>query len=223
MGHQLPAEPLSSLPPTLKMPIKPAHYAPRILFIGAGSQGHAYAEPIARLGLGHVVAVCDPIATKREQFGRRYIWGLAKSARAPSPCEEFEDWTDFIHYETTRRERIRAGEISAGDVEFLGVDAVFVCVLDELHVHVVKGLAPLGLHIMCEKPLATRLEHCIDMWGALRATEKKIFAIAHVLRYSPQNVLLRKLVRVDKIIGDVVSIEHTEPVGWWHMAHSFVR
>jgi predicted dehydrogenase len=53
--------------------------------------------------------------------------------------------------------------------------------------------------------------------------KKTIFGIGHVLRYSPLNVMLRKLVREDKVIGDVVSLEHTEPIGWWHMTHSFVR
>lgn len=200
-------------------------YALRILFIGAGSQGHAYAEPITRLQLGRVVAICEPISWKRGDFRRRYIWG---SDVSPLPHEEFEDWKDFIGYEKKRRERVKAGEIRDGDVEFKGVDAVFVCVLDELHVHVVKALAPLGLHIMCEKPLATSLHDCIDIQQTLKREwevlgRQTIFGVGHVLRYSPHNMLLRKLVREDKVIGDVVSVEHTEPIGWWHMAHSFVR
>lgn len=201
-------------------------HAPRILTIGAGSQGHAYAEPITRLKFGQIVAVCEPILFKREEFGRKYIWGLTN--RSALPHEEFEDWTDFIEYEKKRRERVKTGEIREGDAEFRGVDAVFICVLDELHVHVVKGLAPLGLHIMCEKPLATSLDDCIDILGTLTREwevlgKKTIFGIGHVLRYSPHNIMLRKLVREEKVVGDVVSVEHTEPIGWWHMAHSFVR
>jgi predicted dehydrogenase len=45
---------------------------------------------------------------------------------------------------------------------------VFVTVLDEMHIYVIKALAPLGLHIMCEKPLATNLDDCIDILGTMR-------------------------------------------------------
>lgn len=200
-------------------------HVPRILVIGAGSQGHAYAEPITRLGFGQIVGVCEPISWKRKDFGQKYIWSASGSS---SPHEEFEDWKDFIEYEKKRRERIKTDQLRDGDDEFLGVEAVFVCVLDELHVHVVKALAPLGLHVMCEKPLATSLYDCLDIQMTLKKEwevlgRKTIFGIGHVLRYSPHNMLLRKLVREDKVIGDVVSVEHTEPIGWWHMAHSFVR
>lgn len=123
---------------------------------------------------------------------------------------------------------MKTGEIKEGDPEFKGVDTVFITVLDEMHVHVVKTLAPLGLHTMCEKPLATGLDDCIDILGTVAREweilgRKTVFGIAHVLRCSPHNVMLRKLVREDRVVGDVISVEHTEPIGWWHMAHSFVR
>ncbi|KAF4629065.1 hypothetical protein G7Y89_g9081 [Cudoniella acicularis] len=214
---------MTSISPAARIP---SPHAPRILFIGAGSQGHAYASPIVKQGLGHIVGVCEPIPYKRQEFGQKYIWGVTN--RSPLPHEEFDSWEDFLKYESTRRIRVSAGEIREGNEEFKGVDAVFVCVLDELHVHVVKGLAPLGVHIMCEKPLATNLDDCTSILGAVtRESEvlgrKTVFGIGHVLRYSPHNVMLRKLVREEKVVGDVVSVEHTEPIGWWHMAHSFVR
>jgi predicted dehydrogenase len=193
--------------------------------IGAGSRGHAYSRAVKTSNLAHVVAVCEPIAFKRQEFGAKYIWG---STHSPLPYEEFEDWRDFLAYETDRRARVAAGQLKEGDEEYTGVDGVFVCVLDEMHVHVIKGLAPLGLHVMCEKPLATSLADCIGIYGAVtkewEALRKKtIFGICHVLRYSPHNMLLHKLVREDKVVGDIISVEHTEPVGWWHFGHSYVR
>ena len=81
---------------------------------------------------------------------------------------------------------------------------------------------------MCEKPLATRLEHCVDMHRALAANktlrgETMLFSIGHVLRYSPHNMMLRRLLLEDRVIGDILSVVHTEPVGWWHFTHSYVR
>jgi hypothetical protein len=52
---------------------------------------------------------------------------------------------------------------------------------------------------------------------------KTVFAVGFVLRYSYFFMLLRKLVREERVVGDVVSVDHTEPVGWWHFRHSYVR
>ena len=70
---------------------------------------------------------------------------------------------------------------------------------------------------------ATRLNDCLQIQKSIEAGPKSIFAIGHVLRYSPHNMLLRDLVRQQQIIGDILSIEHVEPVGWWHFSHSYVR
>lgn len=114
-----------------------------------------------------------------------------------------------------------------------GVDAVFVCVLDEMHEEVVAGIGDLDVHVCCEKPMSTSLASCVAMWRALKGVgdtdkdkgERKeaIFGICHVLRYSPHNMLLRQLVRERDVVGDVLSIEHVEPVGNWHFSHSYVR
>ncbi|KAL5612333.1 uncharacterized protein BROUX77_002489 [Berkeleyomyces rouxiae] len=206
----------------------------RFLVVGAGSRGTAYAKAIQSATAGVVAAVAEPDAYKRRRFGERFIWG---SGGAASAGQAFADWREFVVFEQSRQDALAAVETendrAGGDAEsrpgVLGVDAVFVCVLDEMHRDVVVGLRPLGLHVMCEKPLATTLRDCIDMYRALRAPpgsgqrQQRVFAIGHVLRYSPHNVLLRRLLREDKAIGDVLSAVHTEPVGWWHFAHSYVR
>lgn len=109
-----------------------------------------------------------------------------------------------------------------------GIDAVFVCLLDELHATVVQALAPLGLHILCEKPLATRLNDLLGVYATLmRSWEtlqcQSVFAVGLVLRYSLPQMLLRRLVREERVIGDVVSTEHTKAVGWKHFEHCYVR
>ncbi|KAF1920900.1 hypothetical protein BDU57DRAFT_509380 [Ampelomyces quisqualis] len=35
--------------------------------------------------------------------------------------------------------------------------------------------------------------------------------------------MLRHLVLDEEVIGHVLSMEHVEPVGWWHFSHSYVR
>jgi predicted dehydrogenase len=137
----------------------------------------------------------------------------------PEEGQAWEAWEAWVEWERSRRER---GEGKS-------VEMAFVCVLDEMHVAACVALAELGgIHVLCEKPLATTLKGCLEIWGAMKRNwqgeaGKTVFGIGHVLRYSPHNVLLRKLVREEKVIGDVMSIEHTEPVGWWHFTHSYVR
>lgn len=96
----------------------------------------------------------------------------------------------------------------------------------------------MGVHICCEKPLSTRLQSCINIYQALKRVgtgsvkehvngevkrKETVFGICHVLRYSPHNMMLRHLVLEQEVIGDVLSIEHTEPVGWWHFSVSVYR
>ncbi|RSM11356.1 hypothetical protein CDV31_006794 [Fusarium ambrosium] len=189
---------------------------PRFLIIGAGSRGRNYAEAIDSVTNGVVAAVAEPLKFKRETLGRRHIWGDGE----PGEGQSFLDWRDFLEYEQDRRRRAAAGEENVPE----GVDGAFVCVLDEMHREVVVGLAPLGLHIMCEKPLACSLQDCLDMYNALRPSRaSKVFSIGHVLRYSPHNMMLRRLLLEERVIGDILSVVHTEPVGWWHFTHSYVR
>jgi len=46
--------------------------------------------------------------------------------------------------------------------------------------------------------------------------------VGHVLRYTPYTQKIKELVS-SGAIGDVVSVQHLEPVGYWHAAHSYVR
>jgi predicted dehydrogenase len=192
---------------------------PRFMIIGAGSRGGSYARAIGESTNGVCVAIAEPIAYKRQNLGRTFIWGKA----GPSEGQEFEDWKDFVTYEEERRRKAAAGETVPK-----GIDGVFICVQDGLHKEVIVGIEHLGLHIMCEKPLATTLNDCVSILRSLlskdpKSAPTKIFSIGHVLRYSPHNMLLRKLLLEEKVIGEVLSINHTEPVGWWHFSHSYVR
>lgn len=206
----------------------PSANPPRLAIIGAGSRGQAYAHAVARATAGRIVAVAEPHAYKRAQLGRHHIWG-PDGRDEPAKGEAFASWTEFVDYERDLRRRRAAGGGQGDDLP-PPVDGVFVCVLDEMHRDVVVALAALpgGVHIMCEKPLATTLAHCVEMYRALRANrdargEARVFSIGHVLRYSPHNVELRRLLLEERVIGDVLSVVHTEPVGWWHYTHSYVR
>ncbi|KAJ5386026.1 Oxidoreductase N-terminal [Penicillium cosmopolitanum] len=209
----------------------------RFLVIGAGSRGNAYAGAVTKATPGTIHAVAEPHPFKRREFGRNYIWGTQGSS---SEGQEFADWREWVKWEISRREQAskssngngHGAPTASGTTGPLGVDGVFICTLDETHVEIVQAIAPLNLHILCEKPLALSLQDCLTVYRTLQPPEGEtqkprspstIFSIGHVLRYSPHNTLLRKLLLTDQVIGDIVSLEHCEPVGWWHFSHSYVR
>ncbi|KAL5120619.1 hypothetical protein ACEQ8H_001367 [Pleosporales sp. CAS-2024a] len=195
---------------------------PRILVIGAGSRGTSYAEAALSCSNAVIAGICEPNAYKRNLFGSRFIWS---EMGVPQAGQSFSDWREWVKYEKGRQESLESGAP-------IIIDAVFVCVLDTMHEEVVCGIAGLGVSVCVEKPLGTTLEGCKRMYKALKDAETKVkqetqretvFGICHVLRYSPHNMMLRHLVLDREVIGHVLSIEHVEPVGWWHFSHSYVR
>ncbi|KAJ5095439.1 Oxidoreductase [Penicillium alfredii] len=202
----------------------------RFLVIGAGSRGNAYSRAVTTATPGVIHAVAEPHEFKRREFGRNYIWG---PDGVPGDGQEFADWREWAQWEVERRKNRPTHDDGDGTATSpVGVDGVFVCTLDETHVEILQAIAPLQLHILCEKPLALSLDDCLTIYRALQPPQGEasqpsppstIFSIGHVLRYSPHNTLLRRLLLEDRVIGDIVSLEHCEPVGWWHFAHSYVR
>ncbi|PUU73195.1 hypothetical protein B9Z19DRAFT_1095598 [Tuber borchii] len=182
-------------------PPKPDN-SPRILIIGAGSRGRAYARSIVTATNGTVVGVAEPDEYKR----RRLVQECNISDELV-----FTSWTELV------------GEHRG--LVMSRVDGVCVCTLDETHEEIVLAIRPLNLHIMCEKPLSTTLESCVRMVNTISDPDLPpiLLAVGHVLRYSPHNILMKKLVCEDKLLGEIVNVNHTEPVGWYHFAHSYVR
>jgi predicted dehydrogenase len=100
-------------------------------------------------------------------------------------------------------------------------DAAIVATQDRDHVGPVVRLAGQGYHLLLEKPMAPTEA---DARRIAAATDEAgvILAVCHVLRYTAYTRILKSLLESGRV-GRVVSIQHLEPVGWWHQAHSFVR
>lgn len=100
-------------------------------------------------------------------------------------------------------------------------DAVIVATQDRDHVEPAVRFAELGYDILLEKPMAVSEDDCRTIVAAAGRSEA-IFAVCHVMRYTPYTRTLKALLDGGRI-GEIVSIQHLEPVGWWHQAHSYVR
>ena len=71
--------------------------------------------------------------------------------------------------------------------------------------------------------MSTTLDDC-EAIVACAKNYGNIFAVCHVLLYTDFTMRLKAVYALNLgLIVEVISIQHLEPVGWWHQAHSFVR
>ena len=100
-------------------------------------------------------------------------------------------------------------------------DAVIISTQDNMHTEPALAFAKLGYHILLEKPMAPTEAECREIVKTAKENEV-MFSVCHVLRYTSYTQKLKQLL-VDGAIGEIISMQHLEPVGYWHQAHSFVR
>lgn len=167
---------------------------PQIIIIGAGGRGSAYSHFVQTFPeRAEVVAVAEPRPFYRDR--------VATVHHIPADrC--FRSWEDV-----------------AALPRF--ADAVLICTQDEMHEAPALAFARLGYHILLEKPIAPTEAACRRIVAAVKEAGVT-FAVCHVLRYTVFTRRLKELLNSGRI-GDIVSIQHLEPVGHWHQAHSFVR
>ncbi len=165
-----------------------------IAVVGAGSRGRTFSSFAEQYpDRARVVAVADPRTERRDALADRL--GVESARR-------YDDW----------RELAALGRLA---------DAVVVTTPDREHVGPARRFAELGYHILLEKPIAPTRAECVEV---IDAVEKAgvILAVCHVLRYTPYTDAVRHAVEQGRL-GRLVGIDHLEPVGWWHFAHSYVR
>lgn len=111
------------------------------------------------------------------------------------------------------------------DLELLSrpkmADCVLICTQDQMHYEALKLAADKGYHILCEKPISP-VRSQLEEIGKIAEEYENVISICHVLRYSPFFRQIKKLLD-GGAIGQLIDIQHIESVGYWHMAHSFVR
>lgn len=166
----------------------------KVIIVGAGSRGMTYAG----YALEHpdrmkVIAVAEP----REAYRQ-----MMQDLHAVPDELLFVDW-----------KQIAAREKFA--------DLVVIATQDRMHADPAVAFANRGYDILLEKPMAPTEAECERITKA--ANDNKVtLAVCHILRYTKHTARVKELIS-SGAVGDVVSVQHFEPVGYWHQAHSFVR
>ena len=165
------------------------------ILIGAGLRGgYVYSQ----YALDHpnefkVVAVAEPDPERREAFSKKH--------NIPHGMQ-FESYKEIL-----TRDKI--------------ADCAMICTQDRMHYEPVVMALEKGYHVLCEKPMSPDKEEIIKM-GMMAKQYDRILSVCHVLRYSPFFSKIKSLLD-EKKIGQLMTIQHIEEVGYWHHAHSFVR
>ncbi|MGW4798493.1 Gfo/Idh/MocA family protein [Nonomuraea sp. NPDC004297] len=164
-----------------------------VAVVGAGARGQIYARAAVADGRARIVAVADPDPARRARLAGEH--GVPEQA-----C--FADWAELAAVPRL-------------------ADAVVIATQDRLHVEPAVAFAGLGYAILLEKPMAPTEPEARRVVEAVQRAGV-VFAVGHVLRYTAYTRAFKQLVDGGRL-GTISSVQHLEPVGWWHMAHSFVR
>jgi len=101
-------------------------------------------------------------------------------------------------------------------------DVVIISTQDALHYHETITLMEKGYDIILEKPVSTKLEELLDLRRRAAAHPDQLIAVCHVLRHSNFFRRIREII-ASGVLGNVVTIQHNENIGYYHFAHSYVR
>jgi predicted dehydrogenase len=165
-----------------------------LIVVGAGQRGTGYARWARRHPeRSTVVAVAEPSQVRRVR--------LAAEHGIPAG-NAVTDWTELAG-----RGRL--------------ADAVLICTQDRMHAEPAEAFAALGYHILLEKPMAPDEAGCRRIVAAVEKAGVML-AVGHVMRYTPYTRAVKQLADSGQL-GDIMSVQHLEPVGFWHQAHSYVR
>ena len=187
-------EPVKGLSPI--RPLDPEVSRPiNVIIIGCGNRGRTYAGFAKKFPAGmKVVGVSDILEHRAKYLGDQH---------------KVPDEMRFGHFR----------EVFAGGKKL--ADAVVIATPDDRHYEPCMKALELGYDVLLEKPVAPTKKECENIRDMVKKTGR-IVALCHVLRYAPYFMALREVVK-SGAIGDVVNVQHMEPIQYAHMAHSYVR
>lgn len=161
---------------------------------GAGSRGNVYGNYSVQYPEQlDIVGVAEPIAIRNERYTKKH---------AIKEENRFNTWEDVF-----KRPKF--------------ADAIIITTPDNLHYGPCMKALEMGYDVLLEKPISPSEKECRDILSLAKKTGR-IVAVCHVLRYAPYFVKLKEIMQ-SGVLGEIVSIQHMEPIEHIHMSHSYVR
>jgi len=165
------------------------------VMIGAGDRGKDVYGQYALDSPADIrfIAVAEPQQLRRESFGRQH--------HIPSE-QQYSGWEALL-----ARPQM--------------ADAAFICTQDRMHTAPALAALEKGYHVMLEKPMAPAASECRQLVETAEARGLHL-QIGHVFRYTPFFQLAHQVIHSGQL-GELICLSQRENVGYYHMAHSFVR
>ncbi|MCR5311230.1 MAG: Gfo/Idh/MocA family oxidoreductase [Lachnospiraceae bacterium] len=164
----------------------------KLALIGAGQRGMIYAQYASEKGGAEIASVVDINPEKLK---------IACEKFSVPPEMAFSDAEEFF----------KKGKIA---------DALIISTMDRDHYRQAMAAIDLGYDILLEKPISPNVRECIEIRD--KAKEKGVnIVVCHVLRYTRFFSAIKQVIDSGEL-GRVITIQHAENVGNFHMAHSFV-
>ncbi|MCF8364769.1 MAG: Gfo/Idh/MocA family oxidoreductase [Bacteroidales bacterium] len=164
------------------------------IIAGAGNRGNVYGN----YALKHpdeldIVGVAEPIEIRRQRYAEKH----------EIPADKvFYTWEQLFEIPKF-------------------ADAVIITTPDKLHYGPAMKALSMGYDLLLEKPIAQSWQQCKDILD-LATENNRIVAVCHVLRYSPYYRKVKETID-SGVLGEIVSVQHMEPIQHEHMSHSYVR
>lgn len=167
----------------------------KLAVIGAGARGFLSYMPYVQNHPheAEIVAVAEPDAERRTAFVQAFKLGAG---------QVYHSWEQLLAQPKL-------------------CDALLICTQDRMHFEPTMQALRKGYHVLLEKPMSNNPLECALMTEEA-SKQGRLLSICHVSRYTPFWQQLKGLIAGGRI-GDVVSVQHNENVGYLHYAHSFVR
>lgn len=165
----------------------------KVAIVGFGCRGQMFGGLVKKYGGVELVAIADSEENNRKKGFEAF--DLPESACYNSADAFFEQ-----------------GKIC---------DAIFICTQDKQHYEMAIKALHLGYDVCLEKPAAATIEDCISIRDTAEKLGRKVM-LTHVMRYAPFYAAIKRMIKEGKL-GDVVTINQTENIAYWHFALSYVR
>lgn len=164
------------------------------IVLGAGNRGNVYGNYALKYpDQLDIVGVAEPIEIRNDRFASQH---------------DISDSQRFVTWEHVFEQPKFA-------------DAVIITTPDDLHHGPAMAALAMGYDLLLEKPIAQTWQECKEIFD-LAEKEGRIVAVCHVLRYSPYYKKVKAVIE-SGVLGEMVSMQHFEPIQHVHMSHSFVR
>lgn len=166
----------------------------RVVIVGAGHRSLLYASYAKQHPEEMQIAgVVEPDAERRALVAKQYDL-------PPERC--FADVNELV-----KAERF--------------ADAAINGTMDELHVETTIPLLHAGYDVLLEKPIGVHEAEVLELQRVAKSLGRNVM-ICHVLRYAPFYRAIKEKLE-EGAIGEILTMETAEHVGYDHMAVSFIR